>query len=174
MVKLHGEIAWWNCMVKLQSPFAVILKPKKIKSVTVSTFSPSICHEVMGPDAMILIFFQCWVLSQVFNSLLSPSSRGSLVPLHFLSFPGCWYTSLGECPILIHSPISNFIFWFPWPSTFLLHSYTCSLGFSWYMLIYSVAFFFFFGIWFPSSLAEALLQPDWDCYLLFGQEKKWE
>ena len=37
----------------LQSPSAVILEPKKIKSVTVS---PSICHEVMGPDAMILGF----------------------------------------------------------------------------------------------------------------------
>ena len=34
----------------LQSPSAVILKPKKIKSVTVSFVSPSICHEVMGPD----------------------------------------------------------------------------------------------------------------------------
>ena len=32
---------------------AVLLEPKKIKSVTASTFSPSICHEVMGPDAMI-------------------------------------------------------------------------------------------------------------------------
>jgi len=40
----------------LQSPSAVILEPKKIKSVTVSTFSPSICHEVKGPDAMILVF----------------------------------------------------------------------------------------------------------------------
>ena len=40
----------------LQSPPAVILEPKKIKSVTVSTVSPSICHEVMGPDAMILVF----------------------------------------------------------------------------------------------------------------------
>ena len=40
----------------LQSPSAVILEPKKIKSVTVSTVSPSICHEVMGPDAMILVF----------------------------------------------------------------------------------------------------------------------
>ena len=37
----------------LQSSFAVILEPKKIKSVTVS---PSICHEAMGPDAMILVF----------------------------------------------------------------------------------------------------------------------
>ena len=40
----------------LQSPSVVILDPKKIKSVTVSTFSPSICHEVMGLDAMILLF----------------------------------------------------------------------------------------------------------------------
>ena len=40
----------------LQSPSAVILEPPKIKSATVSTVSPSICHEVMGPDAMIFIF----------------------------------------------------------------------------------------------------------------------
>ena len=40
----------------LQSPSAVISEPKKIKSVTVSIVSPSICHEVMGPDAMILVF----------------------------------------------------------------------------------------------------------------------
>ena len=40
----------------LQSPSAVILEPPKIKSDTVSTVSPSICHEVMGPDAMILVF----------------------------------------------------------------------------------------------------------------------
>ena len=40
----------------LQSPSAVILEPQKIKSDTVSTVSPSFCHEVMGPDAMILVF----------------------------------------------------------------------------------------------------------------------
>ena len=39
----------------LQSPSAVILEPKKIKSVTVSTVSPSICHEVMGPEASSLL-----------------------------------------------------------------------------------------------------------------------
>ena len=39
----------------LQSPSAVILEPPKIKSDTVSTVSPSICHELMGPDAMILV-----------------------------------------------------------------------------------------------------------------------
>ena len=40
----------------VQSPSAVILEPRKIKSATVTTVSPSICHEVMGPDAMILVF----------------------------------------------------------------------------------------------------------------------
>ena len=41
----------------LQSPSAVILEPQKIKSDTISTVSPSISHEVVGPDAMILVFF---------------------------------------------------------------------------------------------------------------------
>ena len=40
----------------LQSPSAVILEPKKIKSVIVYTFPPSICHEVIGLDAIILVF----------------------------------------------------------------------------------------------------------------------
>ena len=40
----------------LQAPSTVILEPKKIKSATVFIVSPSICHEVMGPDAMILVF----------------------------------------------------------------------------------------------------------------------
>ena len=40
----------------LLSPSAVILEPPKIKSLIVSTVSPSICHKVMGPDAMILVF----------------------------------------------------------------------------------------------------------------------
>ena len=43
----------------LQSLSAVILESKKIKSVTVFTFSPSTFHEVMGSDAMIFVFFQC-------------------------------------------------------------------------------------------------------------------
>ena len=40
----------------LPSPYAAILEPPKIKSDTVSTVSPSICHEMLGPDAMILVF----------------------------------------------------------------------------------------------------------------------
>ena len=47
----HLLISW------LQSPSAVILEPRKIKLATVSTVFPSICHEVMGPDNMILVFF---------------------------------------------------------------------------------------------------------------------
>jgi len=47
----HLLISW------LQSPSAVILEPKKIKSLTVFSVSPSICHEVMGPDAMIFILY---------------------------------------------------------------------------------------------------------------------
>ena len=43
----------------LQSLFTEILEPKKIKSVTVSTFPPSVCHEVMETDAMISKFFEC-------------------------------------------------------------------------------------------------------------------
>ena len=64
----------------LQSSSAVILEPRKIKSATVS---PSIFHEVMGPDAMIFIFSML-SLSQHFHFLLSLASRGFLVPPHFL------------------------------------------------------------------------------------------
>ena len=50
----HLLISW------LQSPSAVILEPPKLKSLTVSIVSPSVYHEVMGPDAMILVF---WMMS---------------------------------------------------------------------------------------------------------------
>ena len=59
----HLLISW------LQSPSAVIWEPKKIRSVTFSTVSPSICHVVMGADAMI---FDFWMLS--FNPVFSLSS----------------------------------------------------------------------------------------------------
>ena len=67
----HLLILW------LQSSSSVILAPKKIKSVIVSIVSPSICHEVVGLDSKIFVF-ECWVLSQLFHSLRSLSSRGSL------------------------------------------------------------------------------------------------
>ena len=66
----HLWISW------LKSPPAVILELKKIKSVTVSIVSPSICHEVMEPNA-ISSFSECWALSQLFNSPFSLSSRVS-------------------------------------------------------------------------------------------------
>ena len=71
----------------LQSPSAVILEPRKIKSVTISILFPSICHEVMELDATVLVF-ECQVLSQLFHSPLSPSSRDSLVTL-LLSLGWC-------------------------------------------------------------------------------------
>ena len=72
----HLLISW------LQSPSAVILEPPNIKSDTVSTVSPSIWHEGMELDTM--IFSECWVLSQLFHSPLSISSKSSLVLLRFL------------------------------------------------------------------------------------------
>ena len=57
---------------RLQSPSAVILEPPQIKSLTVSIVSPSICHEVMGLDAMILVF---WMLS--FNRV-SPTKQDNI------------------------------------------------------------------------------------------------
>ena len=66
----HPLISW------LQSPSAVIFELKKIKSVTASIVSPSICHEVMGPDAMIFVF---WLLS--FKLAFSLSSFTSIKKL---------------------------------------------------------------------------------------------
>ena len=93
----HLLILW------LQSPSAVILEPPKIKSVTVSIVSPSICHEVMGPDAMISVF---WMLSfkptfsfssftfikRLFSSsLLSAIRVVSSVYLSLLIFQQSWF-----------------------------------------------------------------------------------
>ena len=68
------------------------------KSGVVFIVSPSICHEVMGPDAMIFVF---WMLSfkPAFYSPISLSSRGSLVPLCFL--PLGWY----------HRHIWGYLYW---------------------------------------------------------------
>ena len=80
----------------LQSPSAEILELKKIKSLTVSTVSPSTCHEVLGPDAMIFIF---WMLSfkPAFSLLFHPHQE-ALFPFCFLPLEwyhltvwGCWY-----------------------------------------------------------------------------------
>ena len=80
----------------LQSPSSVILEPKKMKSITVSTLFPLICCEVMGPDSRILVF---WMLS--FKPVsFSTFIKRCLVPLNFLPLMlyhlhiwGCWYFS---------------------------------------------------------------------------------
>ena len=59
----HLLIPW------LQSSSAVILEPQKLKSDTVSTISPSICHEVMGPDAMIFVFWNVKLSANFFTLL---------------------------------------------------------------------------------------------------------
>ena len=97
----------------LQSPSAVTLEPPKIKSAAVSTVSPSICHEVIGPDAVILVF---WMLSfkptfslsftfikRVFNYSLSIISVVSSAYLRLLIFlpailiRACASSSLAFC-----------------------------------------------------------------------------
>ena len=95
----HLIISW------LQSPSAVVLEPKKIKSVIDFTFSPSIFHEVMEPDAMILVF---WMLSfkpafplffQPHQEALSSSSLSTIkvvssAYLRLLTFPAYLDSSL--------------------------------------------------------------------------------
>ena len=60
----HLLISW------LQSPSVVISESKKIKSATTSTFPPSICHGVMEPDAMILVFLNAEFQARFFHSPL--------------------------------------------------------------------------------------------------------
>ena len=87
----HLFISW------LQTTSTVTLEPKEVKSVTVSIVSPSICHEVMGPDAMILVF---WMLSFkpafffssfTFIKRLFSSSSLSVIRWCHLHTWGYWY-----------------------------------------------------------------------------------
>ena len=72
----------WSDLMNIKVNY-VILKPKKIKSVTVSIVFPSICHKVMGPDAMILVF---WMLSfkPTFFSLITLALVSLYSGLEFL------------------------------------------------------------------------------------------
>ena len=83
----------------LQSPSAVILEPPKMKSVTVSTVSPSICHEVMGPDAMILVF-----LMLSFKPTFSLSSFTFIKRLFSSSFSAIKVVSSSYLRLLILLP----------------------------------------------------------------------
>ena len=79
----------------LLSPSALIMEPKKVKSVTASISSPLICQDMMGPVAMILVFLML-SFRLFLHSPLSPSLRGSLIPPHFL--PSEWYhLHIGGC-----------------------------------------------------------------------------
>ena len=84
----------------LQSPSAVILEPQKRKSDTVSTVSPSISHEVMGPDAMMLVF---WMLS--FKPTFSLSSFTFIKRLFSSSsLSAIWGVSSAYLRLLIFLP----------------------------------------------------------------------
>ena len=90
----HLLISW------LQSPSTVILDPPKIKSITVSTVSPSICHEVMGLDAMILVF---WMVS--FKPTFSISSFTFIKRLFSSS-------SLFATRVVLSAYLRLLIFWY--------------------------------------------------------------
>ena len=99
----HLLILW------LQSPSAVILEPKKIKSDTVSTVSPSICYEVMGPDPMILVFWGVSIFLK--GSLVFPILFFSSIFLHwsfrkaFLSLLALLWNSVFRWIYLSFSPL---------------------------------------------------------------------
>ena len=111
----HLLISW------LQSLSTVMLEPKKIKSVTAPTFSSSVCYEVMGPDAMILVSL-CWVeflyvsffmLSWLcFFILPFHPHQGALcfLPLEWyhLHIWGCWYFSWQSWFQLVIHPAQDF------------------------------------------------------------------
>ena len=117
----HLLISW------LQSPSAVILEPRKIKSDTVSIVSPFICHEVMEPDVMILVF---WIFN--FKPVVSFSSftfirrlfsfsllfairvvyqyttTGTIRYQYMRSWPRSWvHFSVALCPVLMTGDIST-------------------------------------------------------------------
>ena len=103
----HLLISW------LQSLSLVILEPKKIKSITVSIVSPSICHEVMGPDTIISVF---WMLN--FKPAFKPAFtfiKRFFSSLHFWSFGwyhlhiwGYWYFSWKSWFQLVIHPAQHF------------------------------------------------------------------
>ena len=101
----------------------------KIKSDTVSTVSPSISHEVMGPDATIFVF---WMLSfrPTFSLSLSLSSRGFLVPLYFLPLGWChlhiwgyWYFCWQSWFQFVLHPAWHFAWCHRWQDTALMYSF---------------------------------------------------
>ena len=111
----HLLISW------LQSPSAMIFEPKIIKSVTASTYSPTICYEVMGLDTMILLF---WMLTfkptfsfssfTLIQRLFSSSSLSAIRVVSFAYLKLLLFFIL-FCPLLLlpHFSLSTVIFSFP-------------------------------------------------------------
>ena len=107
-----------NCLLNswLQSQSTVILEPKNIKSVTVSIFSSSISHEVMGPDAMILVF---WMLkfkpafslsSFTFIKRLFSFSLLFAIRVYQLHVWGCYFSWQSWFQLVLH-PAWHFTWW---------------------------------------------------------------
>ena len=103
----------------LQSPSTEILGPKKIKSVTMSTVSPSICHKVMGPDAMIFVF---WMLS--FKSAFSLSS--------FTFINRLFNSSSLSATRVVSSAYLRLLIFLP---TILKQQNSCALSNQWYSIL---------------------------------------
>ena len=150
----------------LQSPSAVILEPPKIKSVPVSTVSPSICHEVTGPDAIISVF---WMLS--FKSTFSLSS---------LTYNKRLFSSSSFSPIRMVS--SAYLILLIFLSTILIPAYASSLVF---LMMYSAnklnkqgnniqPWRTLFPIWnqsvFPCSV---LTVASWPAYRFLRRQVRW-
>ena len=116
----------------LQSPSAVILEPPKIKSDTVSTVSPSISREVMGPDAMILVY---WMLSfkptvsfSSFTFIKRPFSSSLFSAISVwchLHIWGYWYFSQQSWFQLVFLPAQHFSkFQDEWFCSVIMKKYT--------------------------------------------------
>ena len=128
----------------LQSPSAVILELPKIKSVTVFTVSPSICHEVLGPDAMIVVF---WMLS--FKTTFLLSSFTFIMRLFssscflqegwcHLNIWGYWYFSRQSWFWLVLHPAQRFSWCsgdVPWNRIFICFCFLCFSKNPWNYLI---------------------------------------
>ena len=104
----HLLISW------LQSPSVVILEPKEIKSITVSVVSPSMCHEIMGPDARIFVFYMLsfkpasLLYSSTFIKRLFSSSSLSAIRVVLSAYLSYWYFSRQSWFQLVLHPARHF------------------------------------------------------------------
>ena len=150
----------------LQSPSALILEPKKIRSVTVSIVSHIFAMKWWDQMPW-SSFFECWVLSQVFHSPLSLSSRGSLVPFHFLPLGLChlhiwgyWYFAWQYWFQLVLHPAQRFTVY----SVYKLSKQGDSIQ-RWCTT---------FSVWNQSIVACLILTvPSWPAYRFLRRQVRW-